>query len=222
MNIIKVIEINNPIFVGFYETSLNGSFQEDFEKKCINERFNVEVDYIEWDYKKFEKEVSSGINDLFIEKANEKIYELFGIKNLFIRKYNEELQSPKFYNYETDKTFIKTVVNEAKYRSFINKMFNQHWNLLKTMIEHNHKSYPGFHSFYSWDVEEWYNKRFEFDYFELGTIFETLLEIGRDYSDYDNYDEIVEDVFNQMELTYYIDDKPYKYDELMELKDEEN
>ncbi|MDP3066217.1 MAG: hypothetical protein Q8N08_05695 [Methanobacteriaceae archaeon] len=218
------IEIMNPLNTGFYDGSIlspgeggnaieYGNYEEDDE--TLNGYLTRHGLTIEYDYKKYRLDVSTAVNDYFIEKMNEIIYNLFKIKDLLQHKSDELLTSPKYYNFETDKAYFKVIVDDEDYKSFIAQIFDQYFDELTKMIIDRHTSYDGFISFYSNDIEDWKLAQEDLDYNELHTIFSMLLDIGGDREEYlyDLYD-ICSNIYYSMDWHYldYADGVKYWFD----------
>jgi hypothetical protein len=205
------IEIKNPVHPGFYEsiicTYANGEENNELEylaenNKELEEKIENNHCVIEYDYEKYNIETTSRINDYFFDLANMIVYDLFEISDLLKKKVDEKLISPRFYNFETDRAFITVEVDIKKYHSFINLVFKKYYDELDKMILNKHSSYDGFISFYSNDIEHWYNKRYELDYNELETVFQTLIDVS-DIEENEIYEElftISSDVFCEMKI----------------------
>jgi hypothetical protein len=192
----KEIEILNPLNPGFYESLISnpdyGEYEsDDHELGGFLSKYDITLEY---DFKKYMNNVSSGINDLFIERVNEEVANQFGINNLLIEKEYEEIDSPREYNFSTDRAFVIVKVNKLKYKKFIDLMFEKYYDELKSMIEHKFTSYDGFISFYSNDIKEWETQKYDYDHNELETIFITLLD-GENFDD--DLCEIMYQVFSE-------------------------
>jgi len=205
---LKIIEIDNPMHTGFYGCSvLNAGEEGNGLEVFVQEGDNDDLDgyiedhdmYIEYDYDKYSHEVTKEVNNLFIETINSLINELFDIEDLFINKLSDELISPKYYNFETDRSFIKIEVCRSKFDKFIDMVFKNYWDQLDKTIYDNHTSYDGFISFYTNDIKSWYNKRYDLDCNELKTVFEMLLNVsnGDDINGF-NVNGLNEDLFYEL------------------------
>lgn len=222
----QIIEILNPIFPGFYESVLDGghisSMVQDNDDYELGGYLNDNDFEIEYDYKEYKKDVMIEINDLFIEKVNESAKRYCNVENLLMKNESSEMVSPKYYNYETDRIYIKISVDGTKYAKFINTMFKKHRDTLEKFIKKNHTSYSGFHSFYSNAIDEWYKKRLELDYNELGTVFEVLLDLNGEDLIYD-ISEIADNCFYEGIFWYEKmgEDKKYYFTDLEKMADAE-
>lgn len=212
----KLIEINNPINPGFYESVLDpryiledNQYNDDNDLGGLIENAGLEL---ETNYQEYMDLTSQEVNNFFIKKVNEAAYNIMDIKNLLTKKESDLIISPREYNFTTDRVFFKVNVTGVNYTRFINKMFNEYRKELNEMIIKNHSSYDGFHSFYSNDITDWETRKHSLDYNELSTVFETLLNIydsGEDYI----YDlaEIASDTMCQVDQWYEGDGAKYDY-----------
>lgn len=78
----------------------------------------------------------------------------------------ESLESPREYNFSTDRIFAKISLDD------IQKLMDcTNQGTLKQVIDKRHTSRSGFHSFYTTDLEEWLEKPLEqWDHNELQTL----------------------------------------------------
>ena len=207
MQNIKEIEILNPLHTGFYGYSIlnpseEGNGIEDSEIYNTLNEFNIsekEDIYIEYNYKKYQIEVSSQVNDYFINLINEIIYDLFDIEDLLSKKLSEVLVSPKYYNFETDRSFMTVCFNTLKFNQFIDKVYNTYYDELKTYIKDHFTSYDGFMSFYSPDIKEWKAKNYDLDHNELSSIFQVLINVY----DYKDSEDILNDLYEIASEVFY-------------------
>ena len=169
----RIIEIKNPVHDGFYETEIDPRHQEESYNDEVSELMDKMNLNLEYDYHDYVNIVTEGLNDYFIDLINE--IKPFGIKDLFIKKESELLTSPREYNFETDKSYIKVEINRFKFNKFINLMFSKYYDELKDLILENHSSYDGFYSFYNNDIDVWKGHKYNLDYNELATIFQCLV-----------------------------------------------
>ncbi len=173
---------------------------ENEKVKKFVEKNDITLDY---DYQQYMDQVSSKINDYFIETLNFACIYYFDVEDLIIKKIKEDVDSPREYNYSTDRAFFTVEMNEDKYHKVIDLVFDKFWDSLKKAIKKRFTSRPGFTSFYSNDIEDWYNKKYDFDHNELSTIFGLIV---REYEDQDNIEEklfeISSEVFYSLDLKY--------------------
>jgi len=157
------IELNSKYFDGFYESVyLNSDEFIDIETEDTAElqeltgRQDLEVIYEYENINQYMQDVSTEFNNLYIDLILQELPE--AIKNHKNFKFEKVagsnlLISPKYYNYSTDRTFIKVetnleTLNLIKWYT-LNKPEAQQY-----LIDH-HTSRDGFISFINNDVEYW-------------------------------------------------------------------
>ncbi len=85
------------------------------------------------------------------------------------------IESPKFYNFETDRLFMK--VDSAVLEFFHVKLKRDYADGFAAIVEKRHSSRSGFISFYNADASTWWAKPFaEWDINERSTLFLAALE----------------------------------------------
>lgn len=126
-------------FQGFYESELN--FRLDFEVESDGEHYETDMDdlYDKVDWKKTFSQVSQ-------EYANQWLLET-GLDGKF-----ESLQSPRFYNFETDALYV--TLPEESLVKIKNKCLEYKEEFSK-FVKDQCSSRDGFISFVSNDLEEW-------------------------------------------------------------------
>lgn len=197
----KSIEIP---FVGFYETTYGCAADDWFDRELdwIREtvsREGLEKDldqlselfYWKTDWKKFHEIMSkryvSDIEDILNDKFNypEKLRDqLHKIKLEF-----ESLDSPKYYNYSTDRIFAKIDKASITYMyQYVGK------DDLNKKIEENFTSRDGFSSFYPNQLQEWERDVLTWDHNQLRALLETFLDtiLEKPFADHCSYWDIME------------------------------
>lgn len=204
------VEILNSIHPGFYESWIN-PMNNGLEEMAIEDAIDEDEGYIkhkkgdhynvEYDFQEYTKEVSSRINDLFLNKINEIVANIQfepKIKKLFT-KVSEELDSPREYNFSTDRAFIKVEVSKNNLIKVIQWIYENYYDELKIAIKEDFTNYDGFLSFYPNDIDIWMNKDIiKLDHNELSTIFDILIDDGEDLTN--DMIEISNEVFYEMDL----------------------
>lgn len=153
-------EIVLPFFSGFYNS---------IHSKCID--MCIESYGIDWekiDYKATHNQYASD----YVQELNR----LIDTSLIF-----KDIDSPKFYNYSTDRLFCEVSDKEAM------RIYNEVIDTpeLEEYVKDAFSSRPGFIPFYSNDVQDWKNKPLiEYDHNELGVLLEVLAAF--EFSDIDN------------------------------------
>ena len=171
-----------PFFAGFYETiylyesdqerdvqnyestELIENYEKEYsdyiklnhvEKYTFTEYLNTWVDqtFNGYTYSEATQKISGEVLDLFFTSVLEKSdRELLGIENYTLNF----VDSPQYYNYETDKIIFNVSLDIAKFKKTIKKLAaGQYKELFETVIHKNHSSRDGFSSFFSDDPKEW-------------------------------------------------------------------
>ncbi|MFT6841795.1 MAG: hypothetical protein ACJASR_000557 [Psychroserpens sp.] len=142
----ELLTTNIKQFPGFY----NSIFEPDGENEVShinNERANrglqdkVKFDDLEFDYKEYETDVGKQFASLWEDTLNG-----------FVSKCEfHRIESPKEYNFRTDKIEVNVEINEPAIYSFL-RLYQDDF---EDYVKEHHSSYSGFISFYSNDGEEW-------------------------------------------------------------------
>ena len=177
----KTQKINSTIpFQGYY-----GSQIDSF----IDSHIEYEIEHIKEEYKANEKQLETIANGFMSTNVNSFYWTLskdyaeefiFLLENEIGFKLNasfESLESPKEYNFSTDRIFIELPENRAI--EFVNYILKNHKEELEDLIKKRFTSQSGFISFYPNSLEDWGNP-IEWDYNQLGTCFEIFDYIGND------------------------------------------
>ena len=161
------LEINFPMFEGFYYSQLDLSeyivaeVGED-ESYLMNEK---QFDEIDWN--KTNENISKFYLDYFKDKLSD-FFKSIGVLSLEFIK----VDSPKYYNYSTDKLVCDIKINKDV---FIHELRKHNFDNLEQFLKDNFTSYDGFISFYPDTAIEWYNLIME-DIENDNVIIETLLK----------------------------------------------
>jgi hypothetical protein len=97
------------------------------------------------------------------------IYEIERDTGLALNARFESMESPKEYNFQTDRLFIE--LPEANAAAFVNYILANHKDELEKLIAQRFTSRSGFISHYNNTLEAWGDPS-EWDYNQLGTCFE--------------------------------------------------
>ena len=136
----------------------------------------TEDQYNQIDWRKTHNNVAEKWVDSFNEQCKQVLKE-FGITITF-----KEVDSPKYYNYSTDKCVCIAEFDPAALKKKLLTDIPKEIEVFETLITDRHKSRSGFISFYDHDVPTWLGKYInEMD----NVIFETFLMF------------IIEGVFNE-------------------------
>jgi heme-degrading monooxygenase HmoA len=178
-------------FPGFYDSWLSQKIDDEQEQFVEyfwedGERFEeyFSKSFVRDATGKYEQEIRDIMNEAFCNGSQIFDYDLCRkeLAESWVQQLNHELStehlaptltyesmtSPRFYNYETDRVFVHIpwTQMEAIYE------YVKGTEAFKTIITERFTNRPGFHSFYSNDVEVWTKKEplTEWDHNELGAV----------------------------------------------------
>lgn len=140
----KTFETVCPYFPGFYDTFLDSDddyaysyFQEDYPDKDVSDI---------WDYFDF-KEYANQVGERYVSLLNFELQKQKNILNKFKIEF-EEIVSPREYNFETDRAYIKlTLIDYENSKQEIIDFLNQAKDDFSEWCNDNYTSYDGFLSF---------------------------------------------------------------------------
>lgn len=165
-------------FLGFYESIHDQGLDRALDSLCDDDRGEV-----------ISEELRSRLFDLVDWKEAHKNYAMEYAKS-FAHNFNldlkfESLQSPKYYNYSTDRVFITISLKEVKR---IYKLVNK--TMLRSYIVGNFSSYSGFCSSYPSNLDDWSKDLKTWDHNEIGTLLAVYAkqESLRDFDLYEEYE----------------------------------
>lgn len=168
------LEINFPLFEGFYNSYLDLSENIEVgegEEFCMNEK---QFDEIDW------KSTNNNVSKFYLEYIKDELKDFFneiGIINLDFVK----VDSPKYYNYSTDKLVCNIEVNKNK---FLTKLQKYNFEAWRQFLKNNFTSYDGFISFYPNDPNEWTEliaEKFDTDNIIIETLLQFYLEQSEEF-----------------------------------------
>jgi hypothetical protein len=188
------MEVKIP-FSGFYESdhdkilddAFEGIFQNDqgdiheyAQGQDEGERDNrLTTAYFDVDWGKVRAEYVKAYTEAFTRQLNDDLKH----KGLQITLTYKAMESPREYNFTTDRIFAEISLADVKklYRLVDKAKFSKY-------LKDHFTSYDGFISFYSNDLDDWVVKPFkDWDHNEVGALLETVaLSEGRP-SDYEAY-----------------------------------
>ncbi len=179
------IEIRALTFGGFY-----GGQWDQGENEYDAAQWEDAMDVIqlkdEWGFgPNYRKEVAEIYAKRYIDMVNE----ILGVDFKII---SQEISSPREYNFETDKIFIKVEVGD--YEALVDRLIKLGSNSkyraeLGKIIYDNHTSCDGFWSWMSNDIEEWFVFMYDPDEAHYTSFFIAYLMSVMDPEMYDNLDD---------------------------------
>ena len=174
----KIKTISTIPFQGFYNSLYSYSIEGEIENSVEwytedydlteAQRETLANGYLENNTSEFYYNVSKDYAEAFI-------YEIERDTGLTLNARFESIESPKEYNFQTDRLFIE--LPEASAVSFINYILENHREELEKLIEQRFTSRSGFVSHYENTLEAWGDPS-EWDLNQLGTCFENIQTIN--------------------------------------------
>ena len=195
---ITQLEINFPLFEGFYNSYLDLSENIEVgegEEFCMNEE---QFDEIDW------KATNNNVAKFYLEYIKDELKDFFneiGIISLDFIK----IDSPTYYNYSTDKLVCNIKVNKNKFLTELQKYDFNNW---VQFLKDNFTSYDGFISFYPNDPNEWTEliaEKFDTDNIIIETLLQFYLEQSEEFikvKDEFLYYRLQEKTFELLEYTF--------------------
>lgn len=177
----ETMEYEVPGFWGFYnsgyveESDLIWTFLDDPNslpdeaEEAVEDFFGSEMDY------SIDKEYMNNVGEVYTKKFDEAMKDILPSwkGSTFV-----EIESPKSYNFTTDRCFAKTVIDDAV-AGDIKEYIESNKAAFDKFISDRFRARDGFIPFYSNDPEKWTKALTEMDYNELSAVFDFILENER-------------------------------------------
>lgn len=145
----------DSIFSDYIENSLNMDLEnlhDSLSKLKINE-FNC---WQEMDYKQYMLDVADYIMDEYIDDLKGYLGRIIKLVDI---DGSVSFDSPKYYNFETDKVYKTVAISEGGYKKLVE--FVRDNSYVSTIFFQNHfTDYDGFHSYYSNKLDDWTSLHF--------------------------------------------------------------
>ena len=178
-------------FQGFYNSLYSHAIDSEIENSIDYyykeyelteaQRDTLANGYLETNVGEFYYNVSKDYAEAFI-------YEIERDTGLSLDARVESMESPREYNFQTDRLFIE--LPEASAVAFVNYILANHKEELENLIEQRFTSRSGFISHYNNTLEAWGDPS-EWDYNQLGTCFEVFEHLEQEiYDSYNIYESI--------------------------------
>ena len=170
-------------FQGFYNSLYSYAIEGEIESSLewFSEEYQLteaQRDTLANGY--LEKNVSEFYYNVAKDYAEAFIYEIERETGLSLDAKFESMESPREYNFQTDRIFIE--LTEASAVAFVDYILANHKEQLEKLIAQNFTSRDGFWSNYDNTLEAWGDPS-EWDYNQLGTCFEIF-----EYLEHEIYD----------------------------------
>lgn len=141
-------------FPGFYETIFSEIYIEENERESLQDQYPDFEHLSDWeiDSDKYRDAVAKNFAEMYIDELNDKL-------QLNIKLTSESVESPREYNFTSDKIICNIEVGD--YDAFIKKITNlmcesEYRVRLTKIIKKKHSDSPVFWSFMSNDIEDWF------------------------------------------------------------------
>jgi hypothetical protein len=176
-------------FAGFYDTSHSQLFDDYIENEIEYLRdehglTNAQADalqsaFYDSDFKamhrQYAKDYAAAFFDLLHTAGtyiNERSPKTF-LPELCTIKYDfESLESPKYYNYNTDRIYVK--IDQTILQAMLSLVLTHYKEGFFSLIADQYTSYDGFHSFHPNTFEEWPSNIAEWGEARLGTVLQAF------------------------------------------------
>ena len=204
------VEYEVPGFWGFYESPFTdeGDIEWNFfddpnslnpkTKELFDEFLGKEAD---WSY---DKEFVDGIGEAYTNEFDSLIKE--AIPSWKGSEYIE-IDSPKAYNFSTDRVFARTKIDDKVSEEIMNYI-KDHQDEFEALLKEKFTARDGFIPYYSNDIKEWQKSLSDMDHNELSTIFECIL--GKEGIESLNLSVLDYVMSNGMDYATHIVNKNYK------------
>lgn len=176
-------------FHGFYDSIWSNLADEPMQRD-IEERGITKGDDWSCKYGEFQKEVVEKYTEMYLDLVNSELD--FGI----VQKGEPELDSPKYYNYRTDRIYVTVEFNAVRKLRVLMRKWEKE---MRELIKEHHTSREGFISFMSNDFDEWISEYLVYGNSEFGLYlsFAMYYLVGLEHGwdlDWEFYDWICGDV----------------------------
>jgi len=178
-------------FQGFYNSLYSYAIESEIENSVewYTEDYDLseaQRDILANGY--LEKNVSEFYYNVSKDYAEAFIYEIERDTGLYLNARFESMESPKEYNFQTDRLFIE--LPETSAVAFINYILANHKEELEKLIAQRFTSRDGFWSNYENTLEAWGDPS-EWDLNQIGTCFEIFEYLEQEiYDGHDIYESI--------------------------------
>ena len=167
-------------FDGFYESFISADIENQIELDTehyselydLNE-FETELlcnSFLNINSYKFYNQIAKHYTNFYIDNLNAKLNYAYPDKGFTLKATYKCFESPKEYNFSTDRIFIEIEENHAV--DFIKFIVKNYQKELEKKIEDRFRSRSGFISFYKNSIDLWTKDFKEWDCNMIGTCFE--------------------------------------------------
>ena len=186
-------------FDGFYESFISGDIDhqigQQIESDCDIYDLNESEEellcnsFLNINSYKFYNQIAKDYTNFYIDALNERL------KGFRLKATYKCFESPREYNFETDRIFIEIEENHAV--DFIKHIVQNYKKELENRIEDRFRSRSGFISFYKNSIDLWTKDFKEWDCNMIGTCFE-LFDLEEEEVNYSLRDFLTESIMNNL------------------------
>ena len=161
-------------FDGFYESFISADIEhqigQQIEWDCDIYNLNESEEeilynnYLTVNTSYFYNQIAEDYTNFYIDALNEKL------KGFTLKATYKCFESPREYNFETDRIFIEIEENHAI--DFIKYIIKNYKKELENTIKQRFTSCSGFYSYYKNSLDLWTQDYSEWDHNQIGTCFE--------------------------------------------------
>ena len=167
-------------FDGFYESFISADIdhQIEFEIEYYSELYDLNESeeellcnsFLNINSYKFYNQIAKDYTNFYIDDLNAKLNYAYPDQGFTLKATYKCLESPREYNFKTDRIFIEIEENHAV--DFIKHIVQNYKKELEQKIEDRFTSRSGFISFYKNSIDLWTKDFKEWDCNMIGTCFE--------------------------------------------------
>ena len=167
-------------FDGFYESFISADIdhQIQFDTEYYSELYDLNESeeellcnsFLNVNSYKFYNQIAKDYTIFYIDNLNSKLNYAYPDKRFTLKATYKCLESPREYNFKTDRIFIEIEENHAV--DFIKYILTNYKKELENRIEDRFRSRSGFISFYKNSIDLWTKDFKEWDCNMIGTCFE--------------------------------------------------
>ena len=167
-------------FDGFYESFISADIDHQIEiyTEFYSELYDLNESeaellcnsFLNVNSYKFYNQIAKDYTNFYIDDLNAKLNYAYPDKGFTLKATYKCLESPREYNFETDRIFIEIEENHAA--DFIEHIVKNYKKELEKKIEDRFRSRSGFISFYKNSIDLWTKDFKEWDCNMIGTCFE--------------------------------------------------
>jgi len=182
-NITKELYIN--VFYGFYESMFCNSDQfidyEVEDKNILLDKYSflnendIEVNYNFENFENYKNDISKEFSNLYLKLIKDLLpNDIIENPQFLLELKDSYIDSPKYYNYRTDKNGLFLKTNYTTLNLIKNYVLS--FENMENYIHKKNSSYDGFISFLSNDYNYWINKPIEkYECNELSFLFDNII-----------------------------------------------